>query len=64
NYGRVVTKDRIIQKVWGYNSDAEFTAVNLYIHYLRKKLNTSSIRTVRGIGYCMQREETLSKTAN
>jgi DNA-binding response OmpR family regulator len=64
NYGRVVTKDRIIQKVWGYNSEAEFTAVNLYIHYLRKKLNTDNIKTVRGIGYCLQRNEIISRTAN
>jgi DNA-binding response OmpR family regulator len=64
NYGRVVTKDRIIQKVWGYNSEAEFTAVNLYIHYLRKKLSTSNIRTVRGIGYCLERNENIPRTAN
>lgn len=64
NYGRVVTKDRIIQKVWGYNSEAEFTAVNLYIHYLRKKLNTSSIKTVRGIGYCLQGNANTRRAAN
>ncbi len=64
NYGRVVTKDRIIQKVWGFNSDAEFTAVNLYIHYLRKKLNCNNIKTVRGIGYCLQQEDPLPKAAN
>ncbi len=55
NYGLVVTKERIIQKVWGFNSEAEFTTVNLYIHYLRKKLKLSNLKTVRGIGYYLQK---------
>lgn len=51
NYGQVVTKEQIIQKVWGYFSEAEFTTVNLYIHYLRKKLNLANLKTVWGVGY-------------
>lgn len=57
NYGRVVTKEQIIQKVWGYFSEAEFTTVNLYIHYLRKKLNLSNLKTVWGVGYFLQKSK-------
>ncbi|QDR79753.1 response regulator transcription factor [Sporomusa termitida] len=53
NYDRVVTKEQIIQKVWGYYSEAEFTTVNLYIHYLRKKLNISNLKTIWGVGYSL-----------
>lgn len=51
NHGQVVTKEQIIQKIWGYYSDANFTIVNLYIHYLRKKLSLSNLKTVWGVGY-------------
>ena len=64
NYGRVVTKEQIIQKVWGYFSEAEFTTVNLYIHYLRKKLNLSNLKTVWGVGYYLQKGNATSNTAN
>jgi len=64
NYGRVVTKERILQKVWGFNSEIEPNAVNLYVFYLRKKLNISSLKTVRGIGYCLQGNNTVTLKAN
>lgn len=51
NYGLVVSKERILEKVWGYYADIETANVDLYIHYLRKKLNTSYIKTVRGVGF-------------
>lgn len=56
NYGIVLSKDRLWEKVWGYNSEAEISNVDLYIHYLRKKLDTGKIKTIRGIGYCLQEE--------
>jgi len=56
NFGIVLSKERLWEKVWGYNSDVEISNVDLYIHYLRKKLNTTKIKTVRGIGYCLQEE--------
>lgn len=51
NQGQVITKERIFERVWGYCADAELTSVELYIHYLRKKLNTAAIKTARGVGY-------------
>jgi len=55
NYGLVVRKDRILEKVWGYYADIDAANVDLYIHYLRKKLNTDLIKTVRGVGYSLVR---------
>ncbi len=54
NLGQVITKERILEKVWGYNSDTDIASVDLYIHYLRKKLNIKNIVTVRGVGYYLQ----------
>lgn len=64
NYGHVVTKEQIIQKVWGYFSEAEFTTVNLYIHYLRKKLKLSNLKTVWGVGYYLHKEKNGTLAAN
>ncbi|SMD09759.1 response regulator transcription factor [Sporomusa malonica] len=64
NYGHVVTKEQIIQKVWGYFSEAEFTTVNLYIHYLRKKLKISNLKTVWGVGYCLHKSKDALSAAN
>lgn len=57
NYGIVLSKERLWAKVWGYQSDAEISNVDLYIHYLRKKLDTPHIKTIRGIGYCLQEDK-------
>jgi DNA-binding response OmpR family regulator len=57
NLGRVITKELIFERVWGYESDIQFANIDLYIHYLRKKLNTSYIKTARGIGYYLEEHE-------
>ncbi|MCX8128848.1 MAG: response regulator transcription factor [Clostridia bacterium] len=58
NYGQVLTKEQILQRVWGFDSEVEMNNVEIYIYYLRKKLDPSlsgiSIDTVRGIGYCLK----------
>lgn len=54
NHGQIITKEQILAKIWGYNAGVEFGNIDLYIHYLRKKLNTSRIKTVRGVGYCLE----------
>jgi DNA-binding response OmpR family regulator len=60
NHGQVITKTRIFEKVWGYYSQTEFANIDLYIHYLRKKLNSSCIKTVRGIGYFLEEKTDVS----
>jgi DNA-binding response OmpR family regulator len=57
NFGIVVSKERIWEKVWGLQTTSEVANVDLYIHYLRKKLDTTCIKTVRGIGYYLSTED-------
>lgn len=64
NHGRVVTKERIVQKVWGYNAETDFTTVNLYVHNLRKKLDIPNLKTVRGVGYYLQKRGEAAQVAN
>lgn len=47
----VISRDRLLKEVWGYDYDPGTNIVDVYIGYLRKKLGTYSIETVRGIGY-------------
>ncbi len=51
NQGRVLEKWRIYEKIWGYDALVSPASVELYVHYLRRKLKTDCLRTVRGIGY-------------
>jgi DNA-binding response OmpR family regulator len=52
NAGRVLTRQSLLARVWGYEDEPESNAVDLYIHYLRRKLGaTVRIATVRGVGY-------------
>jgi len=54
----VVTKENLLLKVWGYESDAEDNNVEVYISFLRKKLDylgsAVKIRTIRMAGYCLE----------
>ncbi|HWR44470.1 response regulator transcription factor [Sporomusa sp.] len=61
NYSQVVTKEHILKKVWGLSSRTALANVDLYIHYLRKKLNILGIKTLRGIGYSLQEDINVSK---
>lgn len=58
NAGQALTRDQILARVWGYDREPEGNVVDLYIHYLRKKLEQGGcaalIRTVRGVGYTIQ----------
>lgn len=53
--GQILTRERIFNRVWGIDSEVMDTTVDLYIHYLRKKLHPfgfdAAIRTVRNVGY-------------
>lgn len=56
--GRVLTKDQIMDHVWGYDSEATSNVVEIYVHYLRDKIDRGFprplIRTVRGVGYTIK----------
>jgi DNA-binding response OmpR family regulator len=55
NPTNILSKEKLIEKIWGYDSDAEYNNVEVYISFLRKKLDHIkshvNITTVRGVGY-------------
>lgn len=55
NSGRVLTRSQILDHVWGYDFDSLTNIVDIYVHYLRNKIDRGFpkplIRTVRGVGY-------------
>lgn len=60
NNGRVLTKNHLLDEVWGITFESESTVVDTYISYLRKKLHRDGfegIRTVRGVGFQLQAEK-------
>ena len=52
--GRVMTRERLIQLLYGWNEEAESNTLEVHIHHLRKKFSTDLIRTVRGVGYLVE----------
>lgn len=58
NPNKVISKEMMIEKIWGYDSDAEYNNVEVYISFLRKKLrhihSAAQIKTVRGVGYRLE----------
>jgi DNA-binding response OmpR family regulator len=58
NAGRTVSRSRIAEAVWNYQFDPETNVVDVYINYLRKKLDLDTagarISTVRGVGYRLE----------
>jgi DNA-binding response OmpR family regulator len=55
NQGRVLTREQIALKIWGYESDSEYNNVEVYMSFARKKLafvgTRCEIKALRGIGY-------------
>lgn len=58
NAGRVLTKGRIFERVWGYDNEAGQEVIKVYINYLRAKINIEDkpdlIHAVRGVGYTLK----------
>ncbi|MGI8985981.1 MAG: response regulator transcription factor [Nocardioidaceae bacterium] len=49
--GQVLTREQLLSHVWGYEYDPGSNVVDVYVGYLRKKLGSDPITTVRGMGY-------------
>jgi two-component system, OmpR family, response regulator QseB len=49
--GQVMSREQLLDRVWGYDYDPGSNIVDVYVGYLRKKLGSSLIETVRGMGY-------------
>jgi len=53
--GRVLTRDKLQQVLYGWDEDVESNALEVHIHHLRKKFFPELIRTVRGVGYLVDK---------
>ncbi len=51
--GRIVSRERLQQSLYGWDDDVASNAVEVHVHHLRKKLGAERIRTVRGVGYLL-----------
>jgi DNA-binding response OmpR family regulator len=55
NQGRVLSKGRLEEGIYDWESELESNAVEVYVHHLRKKLGKDLIRTIRGVGYVIDK---------
>jgi two-component system response regulator ArlR len=59
--GEALTRDLLLEEVWGYSYDGDNNVVDVYIRYLRNKLDADKraryIHTIRGVGYLFRYEE-------
>ena len=57
---QIISAERLMEKIWGFDSDSEINVVWTYISYLRKKLKLLqsgvTIQAVRNIGYTLENE--------
>ena len=59
NQNVVMTRDRLLEDIWGYDFDGETRTVDVHVRTLRQKLGScgEQIETVRGVGYRMSKQE-------
>lgn len=59
--GRIINKEQIFEKLWGYDSNADYNSTEVYISFLRKKLkyigSTTEIKALRGVGYSLETKD-------
>ena len=60
NHGQIMTREQLAIKIWGYESEAEYNNVEVYMTFVRKKLSfigsKTTIKAVRGVGYELRTE--------
>jgi DNA-binding response OmpR family regulator len=52
--GQVLSREQLLSHVWGYDYDPASNVVDVYVGYLRKKLGSEVITSVRGMGYRLE----------
>lgn len=55
NAGRVLSKAQIEEQLYGWGEEIESNAIEVFVHHLRRKLDPGLIRTVRGVGYMIDK---------
>ncbi len=53
--GAILSRAQLEDRLYGWGGEIESNAVEVYVHALRRKLGSDAIRTVRGVGYCVQK---------
>lgn len=57
NSGKSIDKEKFIEKIWGFDTEAEYNTIEVYISFLRRKLSAvnakTEIKSIRGIGYTL-----------
>jgi DNA-binding response OmpR family regulator len=57
NAGRVLSREQLEQHLYSWRREVDSNAVEVHIHHLRRKLGSTLVQTVRGVGYTLLREE-------
>jgi two-component system response regulator QseB len=57
NSGHVLSREQLMQSLYGWDEEVDSNALEVHIHNLRKKLNANYIRTIRGVGYMVEKNE-------
>ena len=55
NIGRVMTREQLERAIYDLGQDVASNAVEVHVHHLRKKFNNDLIRTIRGVGYLVEK---------
>lgn len=55
NAGRVLSREQLEQKLYSWGQEVESNAIEVHVHWLRRKLGNPLIQTVRGVGYVLMR---------
>jgi len=56
NSGRVLSREALEQSLYGWDDEIASNAIEVHVHHLRRKLGADLIRTVRGLGYVVEKE--------
>jgi DNA-binding response OmpR family regulator len=58
NCRQIIPKERFVEKIWGFDSEAEYNSIEVYISFVRKKLSAIGsnlqIKSVRSVGYALE----------
>ena len=58
NKNKILSKESLLEKIWGFDSEAEYNSVEVYITFIRRKLklieSKVTIKAVRGLGYKLE----------
>jgi two-component system response regulator QseB len=55
NQGKVISKEQLMQSIYNWDVEIDSNTLEVHIHNLRKKINTTIIKTIRGVGYMIEK---------